>query len=169
VQDADSAHKAGPLPVLCEVFADEALRQRLGQWTAMTDAQRGMSVHVEAKGLQPARHYGYRFTCGCATSPVGRTRTTPAAQDKVASLRMVLASCQYFEQGYFTAHREIAQQDLDLVLFVGDYIDESSNPAPWCARTKVACRKRSRSTAPAMPNTKAMPTCAPRPRRTPGS
>ena len=128
VQDADSAHKAGPLPVLCEVFADEALRKRVGQWTTMTSAQRGMSVHLEAKGLQPARHYWYRFTCGSATSPVGRTRTTPAAQDKVASLRMVLASCQHFEQGVFTAHREIAQQDLDLVLFVGDYIYESSNP-----------------------------------------
>ena len=128
VQEADAALNAQALAVQCEVFADEALRQRVGQWTVMTHAQRGMSVHVEAKGLQPARHYWYRFSCGSATSPVGRTRTAPAAQDKVARLRLALASCQHFEQGVFSAHREIAQQDLDLVLFVGDYIYESSNP-----------------------------------------
>jgi alkaline phosphatase D len=128
VQEADAAHTAHPLAVLCEVFADEALRKRVGQWTVLTQAQRGMSVHVEAKGLQPGRTYWYRFVCGSATSPVGRTRTTPALQEKVQALRMVLASCQHFEQGYFTAHRDIAQQDVDFVLFVGDYIYESTNP-----------------------------------------
>ena len=128
VQDADAAQNTQALPVLCEVFADEALRQPVGQWTVMTDAQRGMSVHIEAKGLLPARHYWYRFSCGSASSPVSRTRTTPGAQDKVAQLRMALASCQHFEQGFFSAHRDIAQQDLDMVLFVGDYIYESSNP-----------------------------------------
>ena len=128
VQEADAVFNAQALAVQCEVFADEALRQRVGQWSVMTDTQRGMSVHVEAKGLLPARHYWYRFSCGSATSPVGRTRTTPGAQDKAAQLRLALASCQHFEQGFFTAHRDIAQQDLDLVLFVGDYIYESSNP-----------------------------------------
>ena len=128
LQGADMAHSANPLSVQCEVFADEALRQRVGHWRAVTSTQRGMSVHVEAKGLRPGRQYWYRFICGSATSPVGRTRTTPAAPDKAAPLRMALASCQHFEQGAFTAHRDIAQQDLDLVLFVGDYIYESSNP-----------------------------------------
>jgi alkaline phosphatase D len=122
------AYSTNPLSVQCEVFADEALRKRVGQWNAVTSTERGMSVHVQAKGLQPGRHYWYRFICGSATSPTGRTRTTPAQQDKVTALRMVLASCQHFEQGYFTAHREIARQDVDLVLFVGDYIYESSNP-----------------------------------------
>ena len=129
VQDADAAIGAQPVAVQCEVFADEALHQRVGQWSVLTHAQRGMSVHVQAQGLQPGRPYWYRFRCGSAVSPVGRTRTAPAAQDKVASLRMVLASCQHFEQGHFSAHREIAQQDVDLVLFVGDYIYESSNPS----------------------------------------
>ena len=128
LQGSDMVHSVKPLSVQCEVFADEALRQRVGYWRAVTSTQRGMSVHVEAKGLQPGRHYWYRFICGSATSPTGRTRTAPAQQDKVGSLRMVLASCQHFEQGYFTAHREIAKQDIDLVMFVGDYIYESSNP-----------------------------------------
>lgn len=42
---------------------------------------------------------------------------------------MALASCQHYEQGHYAAHREIAARDLDCVLFVGDYIYESSADA----------------------------------------
>ena len=128
IQEADAALKAQSLEVVCEVFADGALRQPVRQWRVQTDAARGHSVHVVATGLQPGRPYWYRFVCGSAVSPLGRARTSPAADEAVARLRMALASCQHYEQGYFVAHREMAQRDLDLVLFVGDYIYESSNP-----------------------------------------
>ncbi|WP_090044174.1 alkaline phosphatase [Limnohabitans sp. 2KL-27] len=128
ISESDAALKAQSLEVVCEVFADAALRQPLRQWRVHTDAARGHSVHVVAQGLQPGRPYWYRFVCGNAISPVGRARTSPAADEAVARLRMGLASCQHYEQGYFAAHREMAQSDLDLVLFVGDYIYESSNP-----------------------------------------
>ena len=114
--------------MLCEVFADEALRQPVRQWRVQTDASRAHSVHVVASGLQPGRHYWYRFVCGSASSPVGRTRTSPALNEPVQRLRLALASCQHYEQGYFAVHREMAERDLDLVLFVGDYIYESTNP-----------------------------------------
>ncbi|MDM0111658.1 alkaline phosphatase D family protein [Variovorax sp. J22R133] len=112
-----------------EIFADEALRRRVAQGEAVTDASRAFSVHVHATGLAPQREYWYRFTCGNATSPVGRTRTAPAPDADVPRLRLALASCQHYEQGFYAAHREIAQRDLDLVLFVGDYVYEGSNPA----------------------------------------
>ena len=124
---ADAAHQRRPQTVRCELFADEALRQPLRQWQVQTDARRAHSVHVLAEGLQPGRPYWYRFVCGSAHSTVGRTRTSPAPDARVPRLRLALASCQHFEQGHYAAHREIAQQDLDLVLFVGDYIYESSN------------------------------------------
>jgi alkaline phosphatase D len=127
-EGADLAWQARAQTVLCEVFADEALRQPVRQWQVETDAQRGHSVHVLAQGLQPGRPYWYRFVCGSATSPVGRTRTAPAPDAKVAQLRIGQASCQHFEQGYYVAHREMAQRDLDFVLFLGDYIYESTNP-----------------------------------------
>jgi alkaline phosphatase D len=69
--------KPKALPVVCEVFADEALRQPLRQWREQTDARRGHSLHVLADGLQPGRHYWYRFVSGNAISPVGRARTSP--------------------------------------------------------------------------------------------
>ncbi len=128
IAEADAAHKAQPQSVLCEVFADEALRQPVRQWRVQTDASRAHSVHVIATGLQPGRSYWYRFVSGSATSPVGRTRTSPGDNDKVTQLRIAQTSCQHFEQGYFVAHREIAKRDVDFVLFLGDYIYESSNP-----------------------------------------
>lgn len=128
ITPADEAQRGRAQLVVCEVFADEALRQPVRQWLVQTDASRAHSVHVLASGLQPGRHYWYRFVCGNATSAVGRTRTCPALNEAVPRLRIALASCQHFEQGYFTAHRDMAERDLDFVLFVGDYIYESSNP-----------------------------------------
>jgi alkaline phosphatase D len=114
--------------VVCEVFGDAALRQRVWQATLTTDTERGFSVHAVPTGLRPGREYWYRFRSGEAVSPVGRTRTAPAESAQVPRLRLALASCQHFEQGHYAAHREIAGEDLDLVLFVGDYIYESTNP-----------------------------------------
>ena len=114
--------------VVCEVFADAGLRQRVWHASLATDAERAYSVHAVPTGLRPGRDYWYRFRSGDALSPVGRTRTAPAETAAVARLRLALASCQHFEQGHYAAHREIAAEDLDLVLFVGDYIYESTNP-----------------------------------------
>lgn len=111
-----------------EVYSDEALRQPLRTGQVGTDAARGWSVHVALDGLAPGRPYWYRFVTGDAVSPVGRTRTAPAPDSDPARLRLALASCQHFEHGWFTAHRDLAAQTLDAVLFVGDAIYESSNP-----------------------------------------
>jgi len=84
------------------------------------------SLHVEVGGLQPARWYWYRFMAGNAVSATGRTRTAPAAGAPLDRLRFAFASCQQYEQGFYAAHRHLAAEDLDLVVFLGDYIYESS-------------------------------------------
>lgn len=132
--DEDAAARP-PVRVRYEIFADEALRRPVAQGEQVTEAARAFSVHVQARGLAPQREYWYRFSCGGAVSPVGRTRTAPAAAADVSRLRLALASCQNYEHGFFAAHREIARQELDFVLFVGDYIYEgSSNPASAARR-----------------------------------
>ncbi len=86
------------------------------------------SVHAEAAGLEPGRTYWYRFEALGQRSAVGRTRTTPAA-DASARLRLAIASCQRFDHGHYAAWRHMAGEDLDLVIFLGDYIYEyASNP-----------------------------------------
>ena len=82
------------------------------------------SVHVEPGGLQPDRWYFYRFMAGDAVSPVGRTRTLPDPDAVVQKLRLAYASCQRWEHGYFSAWRHMREEDIDVVLFLGDYIYE---------------------------------------------
>lgn len=85
------------------------------------------SVHVEVQGLAPDRWYFYRFAVADAVSAVGRTRTFPAPDAVVTRLRLAYASCQRWEHGYFSAYRHMRDENLDLVLFLGDYIYEYPN------------------------------------------
>jgi alkaline phosphatase D len=110
-----------------DVFADAALKRRVQRVDVATNAARAHSVHVHVQQLQPSTDYWYRFRQGDALSPVGHTRTAPALNADVRQLRIALTSCQHYEQGEYIAHQEIAQQQLDFVLFMGDYIYESSN------------------------------------------
>ena len=83
-------------------------------------------MHAEPAGLAPDRWYFYRFHALGQTSPVGRTRTAPAP-DAAARLRLVLASCQRYDQNHYAAWRHAADGHPDVIAFVGDYIYE--NPA----------------------------------------
>ena len=56
------------------------------------------------------------------SSCIGITKTLP--KGNVNQFRIGLASCSNFPQGYFNAYRDMASQDLDLVLHLGDYIYE---------------------------------------------
>jgi alkaline phosphatase D len=62
---------------------------------------------------------------GSELSPIGRTRTFPRAKSDVDRLRFAIASCQHFEAGLYTAYQHMAEEDLDLVMHLGDYIYES--------------------------------------------
>ncbi len=117
-----------PLPVRVrwEIAADDAMRTIVSSGEAVADPKWAHSVHVEAQGLEPDRWYWYRFRAGDAQSPVGRTRTAPAASANVRRLRFAFASCQQYEHGYYGAYRHIVADAPDLVAFLGDYIYESS-------------------------------------------
>jgi alkaline phosphatase D len=57
---------------------------------------------------------------------VGRTRTAPLASSQVDQFRFAFASCQQYEQGFYTAYQHMAEENLDLIVHLGDYIYESS-------------------------------------------
>lgn len=112
------------LTVRWEVAEDEAFRKIAAKGSATASPALAHSVHVDATGLKPDRWYWYRFMLGDAVSPVGRTRTAPAAGVMPARLKLAVASCQHWEFGHYAAHRYIAQAAPDLVAFLGDYIYE---------------------------------------------
>ena len=109
-----------------EVAHDEGFKKIAQKGSFQTIPELGHSVHAEVGGLEPNRVYFYRFFCEAEVSPVGRTRTLPNPDAKVDRMKLGYASCQHFEQGYFAAHRHLAAEDLDLMVFLGDYIYESS-------------------------------------------
>jgi alkaline phosphatase D len=107
-----------------EVAEDEAFGRVVQRGAADARPAWAHSVHAEVTGLEPARWYFYRFIAGDEVSPVGRTRTAPAVEELPPQLRFGLGSCQHFEHGFYAAHRHLSAEDLDLMMFVGDYIYE---------------------------------------------
>jgi alkaline phosphatase D len=107
-----------------EVAHDDAFARvvRQGSYTAAPEL--GYSVHVDVTGLEAARWYHYRFMAGEAVSAVGRLRTAPSNASAAGTLDFAFASCQHWEQGLFTAYQHMADEDLDLVFHLGDYIYE---------------------------------------------
>ena len=112
------------IEVRWEVASNESMKSIVSSGVTIASPQLGHSVHVEVPGLQPDRWYWFRFRAGDAESPIGRTRTVPASDILPSRLRMAVTSCQNYEQGLFTAYEQMAQDDVDLVIHLGDYIYE---------------------------------------------
>ena len=93
----------------------------------LAEARHGHSVRIAVGGLGPGFVY-YRFRLGEATSVIGRTRTMAAATGR--PFRLALLSCQHYEEGWFTAHRHVVDDEPDLVVHVGDYIYGRPGTAP---------------------------------------
>jgi len=109
-----------------EVANDEKFSQVVAQGMDFLVPAWAHSTRVEVRGLNPDRWYYYRFIAGNETSPVGRARTAPLPKDIPARLKFAFTNGQHYEQGYFGAYRHMIADDPDLIVFLGDYIHESS-------------------------------------------
>jgi len=107
-----------------EVAKDEHFRRVVAKGTAQAKPASAHAVHVEVEGLRPGREYYYRFKTGTEISPAGRMKTAPRPDQDPSRFAFAMASCQMFEHGYFTPYKHMAQEDLDLVVHLGDYIYE---------------------------------------------
>jgi alkaline phosphatase D len=118
------ATKGQPVPMAWEVASDDAFTKIVSSGIVNAEAASAFAVHVDATKLPSDSWFFYRFKAGGYISPVGRTRTMPAEGAAVKSFTFAAASCQHFESGFYAAHRDIAEQKPDAVLFLGDYIYE---------------------------------------------
>lgn len=155
------------VPVEWELAEDGRFRKSVRRGVATARPEYGHSVHVDVRGLRPGRDYWYRFRTSGQISATGRTRTAPHPNSSGGRLRVALASCQNWQNGYFTPYADMLSQDPDFVLFVGDYIYESAPSSAGPRRHEgTGSRTPWSSTATATPSTAATRTsrrCTPTP------
>ena len=124
LDDADAHSDA--VEVGWELADDEGFSRIVQSGTADALPQLGHSVHVEVEGLRPGRDYFYRMMAGGEVSAVGRTKTAPALAAANQRFDFAFVSCQHYEHGYYTALRHLADEDVDLIVHLGDYIYEDA-------------------------------------------
>jgi alkaline phosphatase D len=118
---------AGGMPdediaIAWDLAADEEFSKVLASELVPAQAAHAHSVHVDAQGLEPGTTYWYRFRVGDQTSTVGQTATLPDGSPDAYGLAVV--NCQMYESGAYGAYRNLVDEDVDLVVHLGDYIYE---------------------------------------------
>ncbi|KAL4734939.1 PhoD-like phosphatase-domain-containing protein [Aspergillus similis] len=135
-----SAH---PICVEYRVFEDANATSVVDQGRVFTSSDVDYTVKVEATGLEPFTAYWYQFNV-CDTkkvSPLGRTKTAPAADQDLREIKLAVHSCSNYRafspppllctNGYFNAYGNVARKDnVDYVVHLGDYIYEYENGVP---------------------------------------
>ncbi len=139
-----------------EVARDEDFTdvvQRLQVPAAEVVAEHAHTVRVDLDGaLEPASTYYYRFVHGGVASRTGRCRTLPEPGADVDRVRFALLTCQNFQNGYFPALGHVADEDVDFVLHLGDFIYEYDGHASYNGKTFPGRGMRLPSGKPRMEN-----------------
>ncbi len=113
--------------VALEVARDKRFRNVVRRMRVPVEGRRDSTARVRLTGgfLAPGEEYYYRFATRADDSPVGRFRTPPPAGSS-EPVRIAFFSCQEFIAGHYAAHADLATQDVDLVVCLGDYVYEQA-------------------------------------------
>ncbi len=87
------------------------------------------TVRNKLTGLQANTVYFYQFAAGDVRSRVGRFKTAPAKDADVAELKFAFISCQDWSVNHWAGFESLAQEDIDFVVHLGDYIYETVGEA----------------------------------------
>ncbi|SNT16148.1 alkaline phosphatase D [Ekhidna lutea] len=107
--------------VVWEIAADDSFQEIIKTGTVTTDPGRDYTVKIDVDGLSEGQKYFYRFHALGKSSMIGRTKT---ASIKPQNLMFGVVSCSNYEWGYFNSYGALAQENLDAVIHLGDYIYE---------------------------------------------
>ena len=109
------------LEVIWEIALDQKFSQLVNFGKVQTAQAQDFTVKVDANKLRSNQRYYYRFRYGNVISPIGQTKTLPESSNTV---NFAVCSCSNYPAGYFHVYQEIAKQDVDVVIHLGDYIYE---------------------------------------------
>lgn len=125
VGEPESAWKRDAVAVEWEIARDDRFSRIDRDGSATASPELAHSIHVEVDSLDADREYWYRFRSGDEVSGTGRFRTAPERRTDPNGIRFAFASCQHYEQGYYTSLRHVAEEDLAFIIHLGDYIYEN--------------------------------------------
>lgn len=118
-----------PTPVTLQVAFDAGFDRLAARVPLVAVVDFDHTVRAKVTGLEPGREYYYRFVAGRDVSPAGRTKTAPAAGTPLQRVRFAWFNCQDWSVNHWGAMSLLAQEDLDFVVHVGDYIYETVGAA----------------------------------------
>ncbi|MBW4472402.1 MAG: alkaline phosphatase D family protein [Stenomitos rutilans HA7619-LM2] len=84
-----------------------------------------VKISLDRNELKPSTTYYYRFLYDGTASQTGRFKTLPAPNADLDKVRFAYINCQDYTNGYYNAYRFLAGEDLDFIVFLGDYIYET--------------------------------------------
>lgn len=117
-----SPESEGDVLVAWEVAMDADFDSIVQSGEGTTNASVDYTVKVDVEGLDPNSHYYYRFMVGDNTSAVAKTKTAPLGATAEATFAVI--SCSNYPAGFFNVYREVANEEVDAVLHLGDYLYE---------------------------------------------
>ncbi|HEY9102486.1 alkaline phosphatase D family protein [Chitinimonas sp.] len=87
------------------------------------------TIRHKVSGLAAGKTYYYQFVAGDVRSNVGRFKTAPAKDADVAQLKFATLTCQDWSINHWGAYSDLAGQDLDFLVHLGDYVYETVGEA----------------------------------------
>jgi len=129
----------GDIVVDYDIALDTDFKRIVQSGAVRAEARYHHSVHLEVRGLPSNQAVFYRFRSGGHVSATGRSWTAPADTQLLPALRVAVASCQHYEQGYFHAYRHMLETGTDLILHLGDYIYENNTGRPVRQHDRGEC------------------------------
>ena len=121
----------GPARLGVQIAADPDFKHTVlyTHATSAPDADDTAHIRVQDHRLRPGTNYWYRFVTADGGSEAGRFRTL-RPRDSRDPIRIGFWTCQAWTEGHFSAHPHLAaEDDLDLVICLGDYIYEYGGAA----------------------------------------
>jgi alkaline phosphatase D len=114
-------HAGGTGGVRVEVARDPHFRHVVARQTLTAGPSTAHAIKARVTGLRAHERYWYRFETRDAHSPVGRFQTAPPA-DSHQPVRFAFFSCAEYSHGYYNGYARMAEEDVDFVICLGDYI-----------------------------------------------
>ncbi|GAB3249730.1 alkaline phosphatase D family protein [Chitinimonas naiadis] len=121
VSDGDNAAKLGSNAALVGTTVVDATLPVYGDYDH--------TIRHKVSGLAAGKTYYYQFIAGDVRSNVGRFKTAPAKDADVGQLKFAMLTCQDWSINHWGAYSDLATQDLDFLVHLGDYVYETVGEA----------------------------------------